>query len=189
MTLSEAYIRGFDLVATYAPLPPFTIQPQIYWRLRQAPARDAYGVELILSVQTSQLDSEPFMPVSSQFTGITSITTWKRGGNSQSRQVSELPLTFRSAEGAEGMIGFESRNLRGHVYVEMVHPSDFHTVTIESASDGKVRVVTENFREHLEKGVIRRARICGWFLTQADWKNAAWELFDAFRSEPAPLTA
>jgi hypothetical protein len=186
--LAETYVRGCDLVATYEPLPPFTLQPQIYWRLRHDATRAAYGLELIVSVQTSQLYSEPQTPVGSQLAGARSITTWTRDGRPQSLAAAAVPLTLRDREGAQGMVAFEP-TVGGHIYVEMIQPGDFHAVSIEAAPGGKLNVAVQVFQEHLEKGVIRRARVCGWFLPQADWQVHAWELYQAFAAEPPPLTA
>jgi hypothetical protein len=185
--LAETYVRGFDLVATYHPLPPFTLQPQIYWRLREDRSQSAFGVELIVSVQTSQLYSEPQTPVGSELAGALSLTTWSREGLPQSSAAAR-PFTLRDKEGAQGIVAFEPA-VGGHVYVEMIHPSDFHAVSIKPAPEGKLTIAVQIFQEHLEKGVIRRARVCGWFLPQADWRKRAWELYQAFAVEPPPLTA
>jgi hypothetical protein len=186
--LAESYVRGCDLVATYEPLPPFTLQPQIYWRLREDSSREAYGIELIVSVQTSQLYSEPQTPVGSQLARAASITTWSRDGRSQSVPASALPLTLRDADGAQGIVAFEPA-VGGHIYVEMIHPSDFHAVSVVAAPGGKLNIAVQIFQEHLEKGVIRRARVGGWFLPEADWRRHAWELYQALAAEPPPLTA
>ena len=51
-----------------------------------------------------------------------------------------------------------------------------------------MRITSKLFPERLEKGVIRRGRICAWFLPrEADLAIAA-ELFRRFVSQPPPLT-
>src|SRR4051812_37189490 len=65
-TLVECYQRGPDLVATYAQTPERNVRPQVYWRVVESeglPARG--GLEVILSAQTSLLDSQPQMIVES----------------------------------------------------------------------------------------------------------------------------
>jgi hypothetical protein len=186
--LAESYVRGCDLVATYDPLPPFTLQPQIYWRLREFASLAACGIELILSVKTSQLYSEPQTPVGSQIARADSITTWSADGRSQSIAASSMPLTLREGEGGQGIVAFEPA-IGGYIYVEMIHPSDFRAIAIETAPGGRLCTAVEIFQEHLEKGVIRRARVGGWFLPQADWRTHAWELYQTLAAEPPPLTA
>ncbi len=57
-TLVESYQRGVDLVATYAQTPERNVRPQVYWRYVETSAQVA-GLEIILSMQTSLLDSAP----------------------------------------------------------------------------------------------------------------------------------
>ena len=186
--LGETYVRASDLVATYQPLPPYTLQPQIYWRLRHDPQRAAYGIELILSMHTSQLYSEPQTPVSSQIAGVSAVTTWSRDGRPQLLSPGLTPISLRDRDGGMGLLAFEPA-IGGHVYVEMIHPSDFGGLSIERTADGTCIAAVQVFQEHLEKGVIRRARACGWLLAQADWQTHAWELYQAFSAEQPPLTA
>jgi hypothetical protein len=44
------------------------------------------------------------------------------------------------------------------------------------------------FPERLEKGVIRLARICGWFMPAENDLATAVELAKRFVAEPPPLT-
>ena len=188
LELGETYVRTSDLVATYQPLPPFTLQPQIYWRLRHDAQRAAYGIELLLSMHTSQLYSEPQTPVSSQVAGVSAVTTWSRDGRQQLLSLAPTPLSLRDGDGGVGLLAFEPA-IGGHIYVEMIHPTDFGGLTIERTADGACIAAVQVFQEHLEKGVIRRARACGWFLAQPDWQTHAWELYQAFSAEQPPLTA
>ncbi len=183
----EAYVRGTDLVATYPPLAPFTIQSQIYWRARQQSSLSAVGVELIVSVQTSQLYSEPQTPISSTIPGAEDALIWAPGDQPGLLVPTALPRTLAAARREEGIVacGIPGTN---HVYVEMIHPSDLDVMHIE-ATDGAVRVSAQVFQEHLEKGVIRRARVCGWFVPAADWQSRADRLRESLQSEPPPLTA
>ena len=45
------------------------------------------------------------------------------------------------------------------------------------------------FPERLEKGVIRRGRVCGWFMPVENDLETAVRLARAFVEEPLPLTA
>ena len=64
---TDAYIRGNDLVATYAESADRCCRTQIYWRF--ANEADYFGVQLIVSVQTSRLDAAPGLTVTSRLPG------------------------------------------------------------------------------------------------------------------------
>ena len=59
LKLTEVYARGNDVIALYEPLTQNQVQPSIYWRARWDEGRQAVGVEMIVSMQTSLLDSNP----------------------------------------------------------------------------------------------------------------------------------
>src|SRR5262245_50136971 len=59
LQLSEAYIRGRDLVATYAPALPGNIAQQICWRAEHHQALGSVQLQMVLSMQTELLNSEP----------------------------------------------------------------------------------------------------------------------------------
>jgi hypothetical protein len=71
----------------------------------------------------------------------------------------------------------------------MVHPSDFVTAQVQWNESGSPMVSATLFPESLEKGVIRRARLSGWFLPAENDLQAAVELAKRFVNEPLPLTA
>ena len=58
-TVLESYVRGSDLVVNYGPTAAGEIQSQVYWRFIQSAFVEATGIEVIVSVQTERLDSEP----------------------------------------------------------------------------------------------------------------------------------
>src|SRR5437879_3239000 len=67
----EFFARGNDLIAIYSERPGHPFRAQIYWRLipslfpedRIERLRGVAALELILSIQTSLLDSEPALDV------------------------------------------------------------------------------------------------------------------------------
>src|SRR5688572_20353473 len=62
LSVAESYIRGGDLVATYAETGKDKVRPQIYWRSQMAGEGEPSGaVEVVVSMQTSLLDSDPGM--------------------------------------------------------------------------------------------------------------------------------
>jgi hypothetical protein len=65
--LTDAYVRGNDLVATYAESATHTCRTQVYWRYERE--ADYFGIQLIVSVQTSRLDAAPGFAVASELPG------------------------------------------------------------------------------------------------------------------------
>jgi hypothetical protein len=72
----------------------------------------------------------------------------------------------------------------------MVHPSDFYQGTV--ALVDKTSAVCESrirlFPDALEKGVIRCARVRGYFLPRANDLESAQVLFQEFARSQPPLT-
>lgn len=155
----ETYIRGNDFVASFEQPGPLPAVPQLYWRVRPRSSTAAIGIELIVSMRTDLLDSRPQMSVISEI------------GNSDAGDLT-LRLLHVSAEVS---------------YFQLVHPDDFFAVE-ERRIENKRRITTTLFPERMEKGVIRRARICGWFLPAENDLSLAAELAQEFIAESPPLT-
>jgi hypothetical protein len=73
--------------------------------------------------------------------------------------------------------------------LEAVFPTDFIATEPASATAGGVAWNRLLFGEQLEKGVIRRARIAGWFLPRENDLTIALRLWGEFCNSPPPLTA
>jgi hypothetical protein len=63
--LEDAYVRGTDLVATFAESEKHPCRVQAYWRFESE--GDYFGIQLIVSIQTSRLGATPEFSVSSHF--------------------------------------------------------------------------------------------------------------------------
>lgn len=190
LKLVEAYVRGNDLVALYEPLAPHQVQPSVYWRARWDEPRQAVGVEMIVSMQTSLLDSNPETVVA---TGMPIGDVWGPGETVESTQqleYNQFPLTLTTTDRSHppSLVIYQPRDTP-FAYVEMVHPADFVATQVELNKWGESWATTRLFSERLEKGVIRRARIVGWHLPRkSNVQKAAWELYSQFAAEPLPLT-
>jgi hypothetical protein len=177
-SLVDWYVRGHDLVATYAQRPPRTVQPTYYWRSLQA-SRDVLGVELMVSMQTSLLDSDATFRSLSECRG---DAHWLSEANKAT------PITATDWESPVDSRGFFLFRLaRETSYVEMVFPSDFLGAEV-TTSNGLSQLRYRMFPEELEKGVIRRGRIRALFLPSADDVNLAWEAYAQLCAEQPPLT-
>ncbi len=167
--LEEAYVRGSDLVATYAKTPPYHVAPQAYWRATWIAEWEAVKLELVLSVQTDLLDSQPRCTIES-------------GG--------QAPTSAGAGDAAPQLYVLRNEQA-GFSYAELVHPMDFVAASIDAdlgTTGGIFSVRSTLFPERLEKGVIRRARVGGWFLPLENDLAAAAALAQAFVGEPLPLT-
>ena len=80
------------------------------------------------------------------------------------------------------------------VYAQILHPSDFESIELRyQLHDVKGAFTAWHIKslllhQPLEKGVIRRARICGWFMPAENDLQTAVELARRFVDEPLPLT-
>lgn len=187
--VEETYVRGCDFVARYTRSEEFPVAPQFYWRAAFEKELQAAQVEMILSVQTDLLDSNPEVTVSSVAlesrlyyadaidSGAFRELTPNASETEVNRELSRQHLfVFRNE-----MLGIS--------YAQMVHPSDFVAARVVTGPEHPPLVESTLFPEFLEKGVIRRGRICGWFMPSENDLAAAVKLARRFVDEELPLTA
>jgi hypothetical protein len=185
--IADSYIRGPDLVVTFAKRPPFQFAPQIYWRASEHQAFRAVQIELMFSIQTELLDSDP----ESCVTSLARDAALFHADDLAAAAFTPLPLagtprSFARDSSPTHLFVFRSRAL-GVSYAEMVHPSDFVRARVMGA-DALPTIESTLFPERLEKGVIRRGRIGGWFMpAEGDLETSA-ALARQFVEEPLPLT-
>ena len=156
------YVRGTDLIASYDGTAHSHLSPQMYWRAMDR--QRAFGVELIVSVQTSLLDYR--QPFYIQSTGLK---------NTRPLECEQSGKEIHNA--ALGSLATEIE------YLEIVHPTDFCSSTIKNNS-----TEWQIIDHRLEKGVIRRARMQAWWIRGDNVLNTANALYDEFSSSEPPLT-
>ena len=188
----ESYTRGEDVVASYVPTASGAVRSQVYWRYRQFRLEHgwAVGIELIVSMQTSLLDSDPSLSV---VTTIPSDEVWVCSDVDRSRferlfLVAQRPHDW-SAEVAGTVHLFRPPDAEVS-YVEIVHEQDFRSARMELSADPPwtIRCQTTLFDERLEKGVIRRGRVWGMFVPRRnDFRSAAACVEQVAAARP-PLT-
>jgi hypothetical protein len=181
----EVYIRQRDLIATYAPSEGRNVQTQIYWRAAQADS--VATIELILSAQTHLLDSRP---------SLVALSTLPAGAvfhlPEGTEHLTELAFDFQSrrefaADQCTPLFLFRPHGA-AYSYAEMVQPADFAGASLELRGEELLRFSHPLFAERLEKGVIRRVRLCGAFLPRDGDLERALRLYHNFIAEPLPLT-
>ncbi len=124
----------------------------------------APAVDLVVSMRTELLESQPRLAVHSRL---------------PAGEVLEL------ADGC-WLFRFPRHEIS---YAEMVHPADFQGSELDYVAerDRAVEVRHRLFVEHLEKGVILRARVRGALLRRHDDAALAAAVYAAFASADPPL--
>lgn len=175
-TLVDSYQRGADLVATYAQTPERNIRPQLYWRYVEP-----RGLELILSAQTSLLDSQPATTIESALPAGEALPLSASG-----QVLSVSQDQWHTSDDAPRAVLFRPQGYDVS-YVEMVHPTDFAGIQL-SVVDQLPTVRWHLFPERLEKGVIRRGRVRGVLVSREDDLHAAQQALAAFATSPLTLS-
>lgn len=158
----ETYVRGTDLVTTHPATSTRPTRVQLYWRRwHELPASVAAVVELIASVQTHLLDSDPTLVIESHIAKC---------------------VKSEQTDGATHLQGDTSQMLI------LVHRNDETEVQLQPA-DTNVAIKHTLFRSRLEKGVILRGRLLFVLGDQSVTDEALQECADRFYSSEPMLTA
>ncbi|MEO1970716.1 MAG: hypothetical protein ABGX07_04140 [Pirellulaceae bacterium] len=156
----EHYIRGTDLYVD-CPSDDRLVRIQSYYRDLVGPVP---GIELVISVQTTELDISTNLQVATRLPG---HLRQERGGNESC--IDRENNVFQWCDDDARVSG-----------ILFVHPSDFVT----AQSDGQT-LVCDLFPEPMEHGVIRRGRLRCYVAPE----DATVErLYQEFLDAPLPLT-
>jgi len=188
--LGDVHIRGQDLIATYVPVDPRQAASQVYWRACHHDLQRAVGIELVISMQTDLLDCSPHCVVFSKLPCKEVLCA----GSFETSAFRSIPFPGRTSVSPESepLQLFVVRLLHQPLsFAQLIHPADFTGTEADRATDSNdVRLRSPLFlSEHLEKGVIRRARMQGWLMPLKNDLETAVKLARAFVEEPLPLTA
>ncbi|MBX3415094.1 MAG: hypothetical protein KF708_20590 [Pirellulales bacterium] len=188
--LADVFVRGGDLVATYEQTEQRPARVQIYWRQIGPLDEERLTFDLIVSVQTSLLDSWPSLMTHSSVPSRQVRRLASLAEPRFDRLASETPVALlREGEADTACLEF-ALPASPATYVEMIHPSDFWRGSVTPSDGGPLGVQCgwELFPQHLEKGVILRARLRGILYRAAPDEAAIVEQHDEFLSEKLPLT-
>lgn len=175
----EAYVRGDDLIVRFDQSDEDNFAFQLDFRvLPDAREQVEMGVELWLSVQTDDLESEPTLKVGShsptgQYWDI--LDHGKVLGDSKDINADSSPAALVCiADKQTGVWLIEFGDQR-------------HADLLSSPGESEQRI--ELFGHFMEKGVIRRARM-RFFLIEGEVEDQLLkELYQEFSESPLPLTA
>ena len=184
--ISDCYVRQADLVATYTQRSDRTVRPQLVWRVLQDDSR--VGVETLVSMQTSLLDSAPEAIVTHQLLG----ELWLVDDHSEQRCQAEQTITLEqegSSTTLEARPLLVLQRLPNHdvSFVIVGHPADIHCVSLLPQGESW-QVQFKLFPESLEKGVIQRTRMRGIYVPRANDIDMARRCFQEMSAAAPPLT-
>jgi hypothetical protein len=164
----DCYVRANDLIVTYAESGVGKIRLQLYWRAIHFPddSPQAFGVDVIVSAQTSKLYSDPTLLVGSRMSVMPESRAINPSGDAG-------PVAIRLNPSCS--------------YSQSIHPSDFNAVKIR-VDGGIGEIEHQLFAPGLEKGVIRRARIRGLFVGGEQVSEVIAASDAQFISQELPLT-
>jgi len=164
---SNWYVRGDDLVASYSPAANRPFHVQAYWRALTAQTPEVLAaIELILSVHTDQQECQ---------SSIVAETT------SPSRELTPL-VELNDA------VSLWRPDDTTFSYAQMFHPEDVADGSTRRDTGELTTFSHDLFSGNLEKGVIRRARLRGYFLPRAADEQLARTCFADFKADTPPLT-
>lgn len=187
----EHYARGTDLLGGYKESASRPLRVDALWRtVSPAPSEGLIaGVELMVSVRTELFDSRPELTVRTTLSATETLRLLDAGSTSYQPLApsQDMPVAVQPEDGP-GCVLFRLRDAPLS-YAEMVHPADFqHDELLRSPEDDRrVNARHRLFAEHLEKGVILRARVRGVFLPRDDDRQIAAQCYRAFAAAEPPL--
>jgi hypothetical protein len=185
--VSDAYVRGSDVVASYQATNDWPYSPQIYWSADStcSSAGVLASLSLLVSVQTNLLDTFPRITVGSRMPAVEVLHASWDSGNFRTQRI-ERDFTIKPEGGIYCLL---HRIPDGNAsYAEFMLASSFESLDIECLN-GHIHGSWRLFAEFLEKGVIRRARIHAAFLRRVDDVALAAACCHAIEKESLPLTA
>lgn len=174
LTVEDAYVRGDDLIASYAATGS-ALAWQIYWRR----AAGDPGLEVVVSLQNRLLQGNPAVCVRSRLSAQQSWCLNEEGKFVDPQAVLEgrkRPQVIAVAISSEW------------VYAEAIHPADVQQVQFRETA-GKFETEWTLFGDNLEKGVIRRGRIWAEFFSRDTLTDALPARWKSFLESPIPLSA
>ena len=174
-----AYTRDHDLIATYGKQANQANHAEFMWRYMTSSnkTQSSVGVEIVATLQTDQL----YQPA--RLTSQTSLTSGNISTYSSAGTWSDTDADVATANTTAILCHFNN----GASYLEIAHPMDAQGFTLDCSVES-TRWKFLLLDQEIEKGVIRRARIQGWWCSEHLTRDAASELIALLANSPLPLT-
>jgi hypothetical protein len=174
----DQYARGNDLVANYPQSQSQRFTLQVYWRIARSTA-NLIVIDAIVSLQTSLLECFPRTLLSTQLPQGDVLAIAGDGSSALA-----LKDRFTSDEPAGVLVRCDGEPWS---YFEVTHPTDLGCWRVTGGDS--LQIERELGGEFQEKGVIRRLRVRGAFLTRENDEQVAREILAEFAAAEPPLTA
>lgn len=173
---SEIVVRGHDLIAYYEPTADWPLRWELLWRAYEPIAEGIRRLDFQFSTQTPLLDCDPQVALASEL-NVAEVVNVSLSGKTMPATAPPLePLVCRLPGGKQTLI-------------EILHPSDFCGGTVEQNGADQLRATRWLFKQHLEKGVIRRARLRVLLVPTAGDLERAQGAYEEFADEDPDLSA
>lgn len=184
-SLADSYIRKNDLILSYAATREFPFSTQLDWRVERDD-RETLSIATIISVQTDLLDTHPVIELTCELPTdeVLLLPANALDGNSIP---AKLPLALPE-EAVSQLVLFRIAD-SDFTYAEAIDPSDFCGLKLLEADTGHTRCTWRLFLHFLEKGVIRRTRLCSMLVPRTNDVQHASRAFREFLASELPLTA
>jgi len=152
----ERWVRGPDAVAVYEPDDPRRLRSTAMWRIADAAPPTIAAWELVVSAQTSLLESDASVTVVSTVSGDTLRAAdwpatgdglvWRRAADRRRRTPATACLLLRRPDEATSLL-------------IATYPGDPGGLVATFAAGGRVRIECPLFASRVEKGVLLRGRV------------------------------
>ena len=190
--VEDAYVRGPDLIVTYAETTQSPVRPQVCWRILDQPLTSpGIVVEAIVSTQTRWLDSDPRIQIASAIPGREWLLLAGDATTSGFRPIVWEDASSRMVEVSPAGTAFLARipasaNSYGHVVVandllgaHLIWDPVHHVTTLSAMF----------FGGRLEKGILRRVRSRAILVPRERDEELLAELLMTSLAAAPPLTA
>jgi len=188
--LRDVFVRGNDLVVTYAATDQRSFSLQVYWRAR-VDSKQVVLLDTILSLQTDLLESFPGLAITTKMPA-EAIWSVSDAASDNSGAAKELTLaaeqTLSLASDDSDCLLLRGTDSSDSSYAEMTYPEDRGKVEITRATNGEYLLRRELGGAFLEKGVIRCLRVRGVFLPQKEDAKRVAACLVSLAAEQPPLT-
>jgi hypothetical protein len=181
---TDHWIRGDDVTAVYEPTDARRLRATAMWRVHRDGVADATGWELVVSAQTSLLESDAALAVVSELEAAELL--WSGGADDGGWH----PIGEDAVVPADATCVLARRTAVSGPSTSVliaVHPADRRRIVVASAGP-RTRVECWLFAAVLEKGVLLRSRVLaavGPAATDVDWAD---RMVADFVASPPPLT-
>lgn len=187
--VADKYVRGHDVVATYAASDDWPYLTQIYWHASQSSdASAALGsVSLLVSLQTPLLDSWPEVLIESQLAAEEVLcVTCDAEHRVNVQEVNHADFLLATSMSTTCIVW--RLHGRGISFLETVPAGDARELSLRRVGGDLWHSRWELFADFLEKGVIRRARLESQFVARTQDLELARAICQSIGEQPLPLT-